>query len=263
MRAFTVVLSLVCLFWTAAAQATEAQALIWMGATSQQEAEPLRSTWEVAAPVLESAGVRPAEGYPKLLESRKVAGLKPGFWVWVVGFCAAEESRQVLSQLKEVYPGAYARAVQVPEEQLACPTREGPALSSESLRMKVPQGVVRVVSLVQSSAPEGEEPGEVYTRRRYYFLLTGAQGQLLASESAVGQEDYSSDPRAAPSSFRCSLESLRREGSHLVLTRRCRAAFSECGGLTSATEVSTLSVSEAGLQVSEAREDEQYMECGE
>jgi hypothetical protein len=263
MRPSLIVSFLLALGQASTAGAAGPQALIWTGAKTEQAAREQRSTWEVAAPILESAGVRPAEGYPKLVESKSVPGLNPGFWVWVVGFCAGEEASAVLSQLKAVYPGAYAREVKVPAAQLACPEHEGPPLSAERTPYKLPGGVVRVVSVEESSAPEGEEPGDSYRRTRYHFLLTSPKGELLASESAVGEEDFTGDPRSGGAAYRCTLEGIRRKGSSLLLTRACRAAFSECGGLTSATEVTTLSVSEGSLDKSEAREDETYMECGD
>jgi hypothetical protein len=99
----------------AQAQAAELQALILTGAASEA----------AAAPLLEAAKKRVEEakdllelppGFPKLVQSDKVTGLKPGFWIVLAGYC---EKDTVLAALKALDSGAYSRPVTV--DAAACP----------------------------------------------------------------------------------------------------------------------------------------------
>ncbi|WPB76581.1 hypothetical protein KYC5002_47290 [Archangium violaceum] len=66
-------------------------------------------------------GVTPVEGYPRLLESDEMAGLKPGFHIAVLGICPEVERARALRDLANLaMPGVYLREVHasVPD---ACP----------------------------------------------------------------------------------------------------------------------------------------------
>lgn len=63
---------------------------------------------------------RLAAGYPQLVESATMPGLKPGFFVVVLGSCADRSEADVhLELMRAVAPGAYVRSVEGPS---ACPT---------------------------------------------------------------------------------------------------------------------------------------------
>jgi hypothetical protein len=51
--------------------------------------------------------VRLAAGFPKLVESASLPGLKPGFFVVVLGQC---DSLEAFDVIKAIYPAAYSRA---------------------------------------------------------------------------------------------------------------------------------------------------------
>jgi hypothetical protein len=57
-----------------------------------------------------------AKGFPKVIESAKVKGLKPGFHVAVLGFCPAGDRRAVLARdlMRLDFPGTYLRTVEGP-----------------------------------------------------------------------------------------------------------------------------------------------------
>lgn len=101
---------------TSQAPAAEVQALILTGAGSEAAARPLleaaRKRVVGATDVLQLAA-----GFPKLVQSETVSGLKPGFWIVLAGFC---ESDTALDALKALDAGAYARPVQL-EGGLSCP----------------------------------------------------------------------------------------------------------------------------------------------
>ena len=97
------------------AHAIELQALILTGAASEAAAVPLlesaKKRVEEAKELLEFA-----PGFPKVMQSDKVTGLKPGFWIVLAGFC---EKDTMLTALKALDSGAYSRPVTV--DAAACP----------------------------------------------------------------------------------------------------------------------------------------------
>jgi hypothetical protein len=109
--------------WLAAspAAAAEREVLIWGGSSKPEEAQALKAELEKDPNRLPS-GLGLAPGFPQLIESQSLQGLKPGFHIVILGFCAKAEAPEVLAALKAENPGAYARTVTVPEEQAsACP----------------------------------------------------------------------------------------------------------------------------------------------
>lgn len=62
-------------------------------------------------------------GYPKLVKSADYKGLKPGFFIMIAGFCPKSASKQALTVLRTIEPGAYVRTVDVDAGVTACPSR--------------------------------------------------------------------------------------------------------------------------------------------
>ncbi|WPB73009.1 hypothetical protein KYC5002_28580 [Archangium violaceum] len=98
--------------------------IIWGGGTTR--AQGGQSARELGSPPW-SELLRPGEGYPRVEESRQVAGLKPGFHVATLGACATEqEARAFLKAVHEVAQarggssGVYTRAIQ-DGRSVACP----------------------------------------------------------------------------------------------------------------------------------------------
>jgi hypothetical protein len=61
------------------------------------------------------------DGYPKLVHSADYPGLRPGFEIAIAGFCRKQEIEPILSALRRVEAGTYARTVSLGSEVLACP----------------------------------------------------------------------------------------------------------------------------------------------
>jgi hypothetical protein len=102
---------------------TEAQALF----DSMQEKQPLQ--W-----------LKPAEGFPKILESASLPGLAPGLNVLVLGVCGTRET--ALAARARVLPmvaDAYVKQLTGPAP-LACPT-------STPLKARLPNGAVQLASV--------------------------------------------------------------------------------------------------------------------
>lgn len=114
MRSFTLAVCLVSM--PVLAQVTT-RALIWGGgATPEAAAAALKNFEDTPAA---KALFDFAAGYPKVVESASVAGLKSGFHVVLLGVCGADEAQLALGALKALQPQVYARPVQLTERN--CP----------------------------------------------------------------------------------------------------------------------------------------------
>jgi hypothetical protein len=264
LRAFVVAAFALALATTPEAKADDAVALIWKGAKDQPTAEALKPHWERLGKLLADSSVVIPEGFPTLVQSSTVSGLKPGFWVWVVGFCPAGEGGDALEQLKVVAPDTYARDVKLPREKLACPNVEAATLKADSHTFKLPEGrVLRVFTYEESEVPEGDMPGDEYTRTQYVFALMGKAGEVLDTVSAAGEETFSGDVRNGPSGYSCLAPTFARDNKGVVkFTRSCTATVAECGSVVRGDEVTLITVDRTGMKSQEKRINEERMECG-
>jgi hypothetical protein len=61
------------------------------------------------------------EGYPRVVQSRDIRGLNPGFHIAVAGYCGLDTFSEQFVVIQSAVPGAYFRTVMVPAGTLACP----------------------------------------------------------------------------------------------------------------------------------------------
>ncbi|RKH42195.1 hypothetical protein D7Y23_31670 [Corallococcus sp. AB050B] len=268
MRSCILVLGLLAL--TSAFQADAADkpsALIWKGSKDKAEAEAQLNSWDDLATMLENTGLTLPEDHPRLVQSKTIPGLKPGFWVWLLGTCASNEAAPVLEHLKLLAPGTYSRPVKVAAKKLACPKPpESPLRARDEVLKRSSGETVRVFTQDESESPDEDGRGESISRTRFYFVLFGKDGEVLATDNAEGDIDVSgNDPGAGPISYRCTGASVevRKDEGKLVLTRSCAAnAFAECGSVLSADERVTVTVTGSTVSASAAkRENVEYAEC--
>lgn len=113
--------ALTCLIASSAlsAETTAARALIWGGGTTPEAGAAAMKSFDDAAEQVKAL-LELSPGYPKLVESASVAGLKPGFHVVLLGLCAVDDAVIPLGLLKSVDPKAYARPVQL-QSAATCP----------------------------------------------------------------------------------------------------------------------------------------------
>ncbi|AFE04550.1 hypothetical protein COCOR_02233 [Corallococcus coralloides DSM 2259] len=267
MRSCILVLGL--LAFTGALQAEAAGkpvALIWKGSKDKAEAEAQAETWADLGRLLEQTGLTLPDGHPKLVESKTVPGLKPGFWVWLVGTCASDDAGPVLEHLKLLAPGTYSRPVKLAAKKLACPKPPDSPLRARDEVLKRSSGeTLRVFTQEESESPDEEGRGESISRTRFHFVLFGKDGEVLATADAEGDLDVSGNDSAGPISYRCtgtSLETQEDDGK-VVLTRHCSAnASAECGSMLSADESVTVTVTDSAVSASAVeRTDVEYAEC--
>lgn len=92
--------------------------IIWAGGATRSAGEAALADAQKNLP----AEIELAPGYPKLVQSKDVPGLKPGFHVAVLGVCKASKGNAVVSRLRETKDGVYQRRVAThPSLAIACP----------------------------------------------------------------------------------------------------------------------------------------------
>ncbi|RKG99035.1 hypothetical protein D7V97_32210 [Corallococcus sp. CA053C] len=268
MRSYIIALGLLTLLGSSRAGAAgNAVAIIWKGAKTQADAEAKRVSWGDLGNVLEKTGLKLQDDPPKLVQSKTVPGLKPGFWVWLLGVCAPNEAAPIVKHLKLLSPETYSREVKVPAKKRSCPQHEGAALEAREESLKLPSGeTLRVFTREEREEDVGEEEGKWNhgSLTRYHFVLFGKDGEVLGATDAVGEEDVDKSTGEGPTAYRCDVTSLEasKDGT-FILTRSCHARASECGALMSADEVVTVEVNGSSVSASDPkRQDEQYADCG-
>lgn len=96
-------------------------AIIWGGGTTQADGEKWLGLWNTEA-ASTSKLLTLAPGYPQVVKSDEVPGLKPGFFVVLLGTCQGADSRYTVGLLKGVAERVYARRIKA--TTTACPTRQ-------------------------------------------------------------------------------------------------------------------------------------------
>jgi ankyrin repeat protein len=89
-------------------------AIIW---TSEKTAEAADAQLAKATPALKAAGLTLAAGWPRVIDSGDISGLKPGFKVTLIGFCPEADTTRVLMRAKSAQRLSYVRQVQLNEAQ--------------------------------------------------------------------------------------------------------------------------------------------------
>jgi ankyrin repeat protein len=181
--------------------------IIWGGGKRPAEAQKWLEGWKAEAADYRE-WVKLAEGYPSVVESATVAGLKPGFHVALLGVCSPAQTRHALGVLKAFYPGVYARRVTATLKP-ACP------LSSEQWERVAQQSL---------STPEGH----VLTISEMRQKSTDASRFLVALRRATGERLGWQDEKPDGDEGKCQA-TLTREKSGFRLHRECELAFCQPG----------------------------------
>ncbi|MCY1019172.1 hypothetical protein [Pyxidicoccus sp. MSG2] len=210
----------VALAWTgvAGAEPRPAQLIIWGGGKDTAEAEASLGRWQERAKQNEWNGtLKVAEGYPRIVPSASVPGLKPGFVVVVLGACEPAAGPKVLETLKAFESAAYARDVTW-AEPLACP-QLGPAwrvVQSKSWKKK--EGTLTAVLLESFEKKEG--PGQS-VEQSLRVTLRAPDGRMLGSDERHGHpatDDFTSEP-----GFSTSLDGAGPTVTYLTFSSNCPA----------------------------------------
>jgi hypothetical protein len=113
----------------------EAQVLIWGGGRTPEEGRRALERFEAERSGL-NAILSLGEGYPRVIASGTVPGLKPGFHVVLLGACKPEEAQEPLETLQSFKPGVYARTVKLALGPGSCPRHENGMGGAGTERLK-------------------------------------------------------------------------------------------------------------------------------
>ncbi|MBL8936442.1 MAG: hypothetical protein JNM69_17935 [Archangium sp.] len=201
----------------------DAQHLVFSGGTTRADGDAALASWKRLAPLVDPH-VRLAAGFPKVVESASLPGLKPGFFIVVLGQC---DSLEAFNVIKAIYPAAYTRPV-TGAPTPACPTLTSEAsITAERASFKTPTAVVNAFSVDTDSKDErgfplrGGAVGVVLVHRQ-----TGAVLDTLTREGASASTSVGSGP--APEETSCSA-AVSATNDRLVVTRTCRTEARDCG----------------------------------
>jgi hypothetical protein len=159
----------------------DAQVLIWGGGRTPEEGRKALERFEAERSGLEAI-LSLGEGYPRVIASDTLPGLKPGFHVVMLGACKPEELKEPLSTLQAFKAGVYARAVKLALGSGNCPKPENLLQWASTERVVEKPFELTAVTFMSAEPSASQVPWLV----RLY--LRDAAGEL-ADQAAV-------DPRA-------------------------------------------------------------------
>lgn len=128
--------------------------LVWGGGKTPEEAQKSLAEWKTKSPEWLTY-VQLSNGYPRIIESKTVTGLNPGFHIVVLGACDdGIAGAHALDLFKLLEPSVYAKDVTWAEAP-ACPARVGDwEWSPEVARVKTKQGSLSGLLLFRENAPD-------------------------------------------------------------------------------------------------------------
>lgn len=164
--------------------------LVWGGGKTPEEAAKSLAEWKAKSPGWLTY-VQLASGYPRIIESKTVTGLNPGFHIVVLGACDdSTAGAHALDLFKVLEPSVYAKEVTWAEAP-ACPARAGDwDWSAEVARVKTKQGSLSGLLLFRETAPDmkaairAESTGGASTLK--WFDETGSDCELAGPFESRG-----------------------------------------------------------------------------
>jgi hypothetical protein len=154
--------------------------IIWEGGTQREEAQAQLDAFASDTQEVSALFSLPP-GFPRIVDSSTLQGLKAGFQIVVLGFCADGQGALPVAFFRGINGGAYRRTVKVQPGD-GCPTvREG--LQVQTVTLPPKKGASVVVSILEWT--EGLHPGEAPLALRGWLWRDGRLAKKLAYE-AVG-----------------------------------------------------------------------------
>lgn len=97
-----------------------------------------------------------AKGYPKVIDSKTIKGLNPGFHILVLGFCpqSSATAEVLLPALKKTYPGLYMKEVSHGAD--SCPTQTLPKITPWSDCQRVCDRIINACKSERFSGDGGD-----------------------------------------------------------------------------------------------------------
>ncbi|XXF77231.1 ankyrin repeat domain-containing protein [Myxococcaceae bacterium GXIMD 01537] len=154
----------------------EVDALLWAGGKTEAEAQVWLAGFQRLAPTVEQL-LQTAPDFPRMVASDSLAGLNPGFQVVLLGFCPSGDTESRLKLLKALYPGAYAKRVQVPLARNACPLVLRETSRNTTATFKDKEGRILTVSGFDTTRSPNLRTA------RFQAVLLSKTGELLGHDS--------------------------------------------------------------------------------
>jgi hypothetical protein len=210
---------------------------IYSGGATREAATTEVAAFEKLRPALATVLAPLASGYPKVVESGTIDGLKPGFFVVVLAACDSaleadpasapfHTAAQLLELYKAVDPKVYARSVRWPEP-LACPDGLFAWMQPSTAEIKAGTGLLRISAIRTKKENEWSEPRGVTAA-----FLRDNHGEVLDSKV---EEDG------------CDVQVLEKKGRGVHLGETC--VSSRCTGLGYSQDDTTWTAKDGKLVV--------------
>jgi hypothetical protein len=164
----------------------EAQVIIWGGGSTRADAEKALAEWNAEKSAL-SGVLTIADGFPKIVESKTVPGLKPGFHVVILGACPDAALESPLRAIQGLRSGVYVRRAALPGGGNRCPTGDRGFEALDLERVKTGGMELTFLGFLASNSKEDPIPFV------YRFILRDAQGKLIDWEEENGKKDETYD----------------------------------------------------------------------
>ncbi len=134
--------------------AAPATLLVWGGGKTPADAQKALDDWKSRSEGW-LAFVKLADGFPRIVESKTVEGLNPGFHIVVLGACEdALKAQHVLDFFKQVEPAVYSKQATW-ADTTSCPGgQSGWEWSPEVARVKTKEHTLSGVLLFTESSPK-------------------------------------------------------------------------------------------------------------
>lgn len=217
------------------ARLVDVEVLILGGGRVEGDAEAVADGFPNLADHLEKAGFKAAAGFPKVLRSDSLPGLRPGLWIAVVGLCAPGDELDPLEALKSVLPGTYSKRARALVAKDSCPRFEGQLAGHAELELATKDVRVHVGAWTTTGShadtdeamDEGHSGSE--SSESYLFVVTDRRTGAVAHAAAVpGDLEHQSCIRSeGPGVEKCDA-SVTREGSKWIVERSCHAYGDGC-----------------------------------
>lgn len=188
--------------------------MVWGGGATRVEADASLSAFEARQKTWAGA-LALAKGFPQIVESQNVAGMKPGFVVVLLGYCAEAESAATLELLKQFETSIYGRPVQ--RGEASCP--------------KLATGFERRAERVQKTK-EGELRGLFLNSPRGLMLLL----QLHTRAGVLVEAPVFTDLQLRGEGSGCSIDVAEKGiavSRECAIPQGCPAVGSETGEVRS------------------------------
>jgi hypothetical protein len=198
--------------------------LIFAGGKTEADAQRALASFKKLEPLVAKVATLPA-GYPRVVESRTLPGLAPGFFIVALGLCAAPG--EPLARLKAVYPGTYTKLLTGEAGAEACPKPSGVSVSAPEATAKL-GGLVLNAAMLEERGTDARDHDTVAGRVQL-VLVDKATGEVLDTQSVEGASSAGSGDGPAGWEYQSCSVSVSAAKAGLTVTRDCSDQRTGCG----------------------------------